>query len=324
MPAAAGPGLDAARDLLRAPGRRAAGALVGGLAFILPGLLMVLAIAALALRRRAAGAGSWAIGAARARRSSRWSRRPGSRSAAARSPGARDAARAGVPRRRASRRRCSPARASCSCCSRRASLELAWRGARGAALHAWPVAARRRRGSSPGLAWTALKVGALSYGGGFVIIPLMQADAVDAARLDDRRRVRQRRRLRAAHAGPGDAHGRARRLGGGGRSAARCSPPRSRSRRRSSSIAARRRALRPRCARTAAARAFLDGAGPAAVGAILGAAVPLAAGLGGGVAGRGAGRRRRAAGARPPAAAGRWSAARSPGSSPASRGGPLP
>jgi chromate transporter len=28
------------------------------------------------------------------------------------------------------------------------------------------------------LAWVALKVGALSYGGGFVIIPLMQADAV--------------------------------------------------------------------------------------------------------------------------------------------------
>src|SRR5204863_5649791 len=29
------------------------------------------------------------------------------------------------------------------------------------------------------LAWTAFKVGALSYGGGFVIIPLMHADAVD-------------------------------------------------------------------------------------------------------------------------------------------------
>jgi chromate transporter len=29
------------------------------------------------------------------------------------------------------------------------------------------------------LAWTSLKVGALSYGGGFVIIPLMRADAVD-------------------------------------------------------------------------------------------------------------------------------------------------
>ena len=37
-------------------------------------------------------------------------------------------------------------------------------------------------------AWVALKVGALSYGGGFVIIPLMQADAVDALPLDDRRR----------------------------------------------------------------------------------------------------------------------------------------
>ena len=30
------------------------------------------------------------------------------------------------------------------------------------------------------LGWTAFKVGALAYGGGFVIIPLMQADAVDA------------------------------------------------------------------------------------------------------------------------------------------------
>ncbi len=29
------------------------------------------------------------------------------------------------------------------------------------------------------LAWVAFKVGALSYGGGFVIIPLMQADAVN-------------------------------------------------------------------------------------------------------------------------------------------------
>ncbi|WSX88777.1 chromate efflux transporter [Micromonospora sp. NBC_00898] len=34
-------------------------------------------------------------------------------------------------------------------------------------------------GGTGALAWTAFKVGALSYGGGFVIIPLMQADAVD-------------------------------------------------------------------------------------------------------------------------------------------------
>lgn len=36
-----------------------------------------------------------------------------------------------------------------------------------------------RRGLDPSLIWTAFKVGALSYGGGFVIIPLMFNDAVD-------------------------------------------------------------------------------------------------------------------------------------------------
>lgn len=35
-------------------------------------------------------------------------------------------------------------------------------------------------GGLAALAWTAFKVGALSYGGGFVIIPLMQSDAVSA------------------------------------------------------------------------------------------------------------------------------------------------
>src|SRR5205085_9581274 len=33
-------------------------------------------------------------------------------------------------------------------------------------------------GSLGSLAWVAFKVGALSYGGGFVIVPLMQGDAV--------------------------------------------------------------------------------------------------------------------------------------------------
>ena len=43
-----------------------------------------------------------------------------------------------------------------------------------------PVAARGHRRCGPcALAWTALKVGALTYGGGFVIVPLMQGDAVD-------------------------------------------------------------------------------------------------------------------------------------------------
>ena len=48
-------------------------------------------------------------------------------------------------------------------------------------MHAWPavLAAASATGGVLALCWTALKVGALSYGGGFVIIPLMQADAVD-------------------------------------------------------------------------------------------------------------------------------------------------
>ncbi len=53
--------------------------------------------------------------------------------------------------------------------------ELGWRRV---SVHAWPVAVAGAA-ALPALAWTALKVGALSYGGGFVIIPLMRADAVD-------------------------------------------------------------------------------------------------------------------------------------------------
>ncbi len=48
-------------------------------------------------------------------------------------------------------------------------------------LQAWPVLAvvGAASGGLLALAWTALKVGALSYGGGFVIVPLMQGDAVN-------------------------------------------------------------------------------------------------------------------------------------------------
>jgi chromate transporter len=62
------------------------------------------------------------------------------------------------------------------------TVELVWRGFldRGlAGLQGWPVlAAISDPGGSGALIWTALKVGALSFGGGFVIIPLMQSDAV--------------------------------------------------------------------------------------------------------------------------------------------------
>lgn len=62
------------------------------------------------------------------------------------------------------------------------TVELVWRGFLDralAGLQGWPVlAAISDPGGSGALIWTALKVGALSFGGGFVIIPLMQSDAV--------------------------------------------------------------------------------------------------------------------------------------------------
>ena len=53
-----------------------------------------------------------------------------------------------------------------------------------AGVHAWPliplgVAIAAGTGGLGALAWVAFKVGALSYGGGFVIVPLMQRDAVE-------------------------------------------------------------------------------------------------------------------------------------------------
>ena len=119
----------------------------------------------------------------------------------------------------------------------RLELALRRRRPRRAARVAVALAARRTGAAAlPALAWTALKVGALSYGGGFVIVPLMQGDALDP-RLADPRRVRQRRRLRADHARPGRrtrSRWSAGRAGGPGRRAA--APRRSRSRRRSSFV----------------------------------------------------------------------------------------
>jgi chromate transporter len=64
-------------------------------------------------------------------------------------------------------------------------LAPVWLGgaAAGRLLQRWPALPGLlgevvRRGGTPALAWTALKVGALAFGGGFVIVPLMQADAV--------------------------------------------------------------------------------------------------------------------------------------------------
>jgi chromate transporter len=62
-----------------------------------------------------------------------------------------------------------------------AAIELVWRGLvrGGPSFHAWPLlAVLTEPGGTGALIWTALKVGALAFGGGFVIVPLMQSDAV--------------------------------------------------------------------------------------------------------------------------------------------------
>jgi chromate transporter len=127
------------------------------------------------------------------------------------------------------------------------------------------------------LVWIAFKVGALSYGGGFVIVPLMQHDAVSTYHWMSSQHFLNAVALGQITPGPVvatvaavgyAAHG----LGGGILAAAVAFAP-------SFTFvllgAPRFEQLRG----NARAQAFLDGAGPAAIGAILGAAVPLAGAL---------------------------------------------
>jgi chromate transporter len=132
-------------------------------------------------------------------------------------------------------------------------------------------------GGTGALAWTAFKVGALSFGGGFVIIPLMQGDAVHVYHWMSNAQFLNAVALGQVTPGPVvatvaavgyAAHG----LGGGLLAALVAFTP---------SfcfvlIGGRHFAqLRD----NQRARAFLDGAGPAAIGAIIGAAILLTAAL---------------------------------------------
>jgi chromate transporter len=127
------------------------------------------------------------------------------------------------------------------------------------------------------LAWTAFKVGALSFGGGFVIIPLMQGDAVHVYHWMTNTEFLNAVALGQVTPGPVvstvaavgyAAHG----LAGGLLAAFVAFVPSF-----SFVLLGGRRFERLRG--NSAARAFLDGAGPAAIGAIFGAAVTLAAAL---------------------------------------------
>jgi chromate transporter len=124
------------------------------------------------------------------------------------------------------------------------------------------------------LAWVALKVGALSYGGGFVIIPLMQADAVDHHHWMSAAEFLNAVALGQVTPGPvvqtvavvGYA---AAGLGGGVLASAIAFAP-------SFAFVLLGAHHFDTLRSDRRARAFLDGAGPAAIGAILGSAVLLA------------------------------------------------
>jgi chromate transporter len=162
-----------------------AGALVGGFCFILPGLLLILALSVLFLAEQppqwlsGAAAGAGAAVAAVAVHAG-WGLTPASW------------------RRRANQWRWSAYVAVAAIASATIGpwvvavllgcglIELLAQTAPRSqppgsppVLATTPFTAGLSLGVLASVSWVALKVGALSYGGGFVIIPLMQADAVD-------------------------------------------------------------------------------------------------------------------------------------------------
>ncbi len=140
-----------------------------------------------------------------------------------------------------------------------------------------PGSASVRIGGLGALAWTAFKVGALSFGGGFVIIPLMQGDAVHTYHWMSNSQFLNAVALGQVTPGPVvatvaavgyAAHGL---LGGVLAAVVAFSPS------FSFILIGGPRFERFRANQTA--QAFLDGAGPAAIGAILGAAILLTGAL---------------------------------------------
>jgi chromate transporter len=139
------------------------------------------------------------------------------------------------------------------------------------------AAAAAGSGGLLALAWVAAKVGALSYGGGFVIVPLMQADAVHTYGWMTDGQFLNGVALGQVTPGPvvhtvsvvGYA---AAGVGGALLAAAIAFAP-------SFAFVLVGGAYFDRLRGDGRARAFLEGAGPAAIGGILGSAIPLARAL---------------------------------------------
>ena len=253
------------------------GAAVGGLAFIVPGLAVILGLSMLFLAGsppgwvRGVGAGAGAAVAAVAVHAGTTLVEPSFRSTASRArwvvyvaAGAVSAATLGP----------WLVLVLIAC----GVVELAAQRRLGGAPLVAPLAAMLAGGGNLlSVAWVALKVGALSYGGGFVIVPLIQADAVDRYHWMTDGQFLNAVALGQVTPGPvvhtvavvGYA---AAGLGGGLLAAAVAFSP-------SFAFVLLGGDRFDRLRRDHRARAFLQGAGPAAIGAILGSAIPLVAAL---------------------------------------------
>jgi chromate transporter len=170
--------------------RGTAGAMVGGICFIAPGLALIIALSALFLARHpagwvlgaAAGAGAAvpavALGAARGLVPGSWGR-----IGAGRAEKVRWLAYAGAGAAVAAVEGTYLVAVLVACGAVEVWVRRRPRpGPASGALSGAPLAAAHlaAAGGLGALVWVAFKVGALSYGGGFVIVPLIQHDAVDA------------------------------------------------------------------------------------------------------------------------------------------------
>ena len=264
--------------------RGRAGALVGGAAFIVPGLIAILALAALFLAGspprwvRGAGAGAGAAVAAVAVQAGS-SLVPGSWQRAREASAARWAVYLVLGLTAAATIGPWLVLVLLACGVVELMVQRTIGRDRGLSVAApvVPVIAAAGGGSLVALAWVALKVGALSYGGGFVIVPLMQADAVDHYHWMSAAQFLNAVALGQVTPGPvvhtvavvGYA---AAGVGGALLAAAVAFSP-------SFAFVLLGGRHFDRLRRDHRVRAFLDGAGPAAIGAILGSAIPLARAL---------------------------------------------
>jgi chromate transporter len=257
------------------------GVIVGGLCFICPAVVLILALSLLFLAHsppawvRGAGAGAGAAVAAVAVQAAAALLRP-SWARAGRSGGVRRWRWLGyVALGGAAAGLIGPylVLVLLACGVFELTLSGAWRPDRIAGLAPWPFAVVAGAGGFGALAWVAFKVGALSYGGGFVIVPLMQHDAVHTYHWMSSARFLDAVALGQVTPGPVvatvaaigyAAHG----VAGGLLAAAVAFCP-------SFMFVLLGRGRFEQLRGNERAQAFLDGAGPAAIGAILGAAIPL-------------------------------------------------